>query len=185
MATKTVGLQQRIAMVRAFNRFYTKHIGLLEEELLDSAFSLTEVRVLWELAHRKNLDASTLGKELGIDAGYISRILRQFAARGFIERKQSRADGRRYVLALTRRGLAAFAPLNARSREQVRAMLDELTKTEQRRLLSSMSAIERILGERTRRQPSQGEPAGERSASRRLTARQRVDRTSRKRGESY
>jgi DNA-binding MarR family transcriptional regulator len=151
VATKTAGLEQRIAAVRAFNRFYTRHIGLLEEGLLNSAFSLTEVRVLWELAHRKNLDASTLAKELGIDAGYLSRILRQFAARGFLERKQSHADGRRYMLALTRRGLAAFAPLNARSRDQVQAMLDELTKAEQRRLLSSMSAIERILGERTKR----------------------------------
>jgi DNA-binding MarR family transcriptional regulator len=87
-------LDQRIAAIRYFNRFYTKRIGVLEEGLLKSTFSLTEVRVLYELAHRDNLAASMLRKELGLDAGYLSRILQDFQKRGLIAKSQSKSDGR-------------------------------------------------------------------------------------------
>jgi len=139
-------MEQRIVAVRRFNRFYTKQIGLLDEGLLNSTFSLTEVRVMWELAHRANLTASDLGKELGVDIGYLSRILRRFIESGFIKRQPASTDRRKLILALTRQGAEAFAPLNTRSRDQVQAMLEGLSKSEQRRLLAAMATIERLLG---------------------------------------
>src|SRR5512144_2341139 len=118
--------EQRIAAVRRFNRFYTKTIGLLQQGYLSSPFSLTEVRVLYELAHQERVTAAGLGRELGVDAGYLSRLLHGFAKRGLIERTPSRTDGRQRVLSLTRRGEEAFAPLHARSREQIGAILSRL-----------------------------------------------------------
>ena len=110
---------QQIEAVRHFNRFYTRQIGLLHEGLLDSAFSLTEARLLYELAHRHNGTAKQLAEELGLDEGYLSRILRAFKERGLIQRERSQSDGRQVLLRLTERGQKTFAPLNARSREQM------------------------------------------------------------------
>src|SRR6266702_2910421 len=114
-----IHFDQRVEAVRRFNRFYTKQIGVLHEGLLRSPFSLTEARVLYELAHREKPTATELGKELGLDAGYLSRILRGFERRHLVERTASKADGRQSHLALTKRGRAAFAPLQARSHADI------------------------------------------------------------------
>ncbi|MGH7528509.1 MAG: bifunctional helix-turn-helix transcriptional regulator/GNAT family N-acetyltransferase [Gemmatimonadales bacterium] len=136
----------RIAAVRRFNRFYTRQIGVLNEGLLHSPFSLTEVRVLYELAHREQPTAAELGKALGLDTGYLSRILRGFKKGRLVSRASSSADRRRSLLALTDAGRKAFAALDARSGDEVAAMLGSLTDGEQNRLLESMRAIERLLG---------------------------------------
>jgi len=139
-------LDQQVEAVRRFNRFYTKRIGVLHEGLLGSALSLTEVRVLYELAHREQPTAAALAKELELDAGYLSRILRGFKKRGLIAKTPSRNDARQSLLSLTARGREAFAPLNQRSHDEVAAMLGELTAGEQRRLIEGMSTIETLLG---------------------------------------
>ena len=136
----------RVAHVRRFNRFYTRRIGLLEDGYLKSPFSLSEVRVLYELAHRARPTASELGRDLGLDAGYLSRILRGFQRRGLLKRVPSEDDARQNHLSLTQRGQAAFAPLNTRSHEDIGAMLGALHATEQARLVQAMHAIEGILG---------------------------------------
>ncbi len=137
---------QRVAAVRRFNRFYTRQIGLLQESYLKSQFSLSQVRVLYELAHRERPTATELGRELGLDPGYLSRILRLFEKRGFLKRTPSEADGRQSHLFLTARGQAAFAPLNTRSREEIGSMLRALRARDQIRLVESMHAIEGVLG---------------------------------------
>jgi DNA-binding MarR family transcriptional regulator/GNAT superfamily N-acetyltransferase len=139
---------RRIAAVRRFNRFYTRQIGLLQDGYLDSPFSLTEVRVLYELAHRDATSASELSRELGIDAGYLSRILRGFERIGLIHREASDSDARRSILRLTEQGREAFAPLDARSQEDIGAMLGGLSDPEQARLVEAMELIERLLGPR-------------------------------------
>jgi len=138
-------LAQRIEAVRRFNRFYTKEIGVLHEGLLQSPFSLAEARVLYELAHRESSTAVELATELGLDAGYLSRILRGFERRGLLAKTRSTADGRRSFLALTKRGRAAFAPLDAGSRAEIGAILGRLSAADQTRLVETMSAIERLL----------------------------------------
>ena len=143
-----VHAQQRVDAVRGFNRFYTKQIGVLREGLLGSPYSLTEVRVLYELAHRSQPTAAELGRELGLDAGYLSRILRNFERRGLVAKARSRADGRQSLLSLTARGRKAFAPLNARSHDEVAAMLARLSVTEQSRLIEAMRTIHALLGSR-------------------------------------
>ena len=138
-------LARRVAAVREFNRFYTSRIGVLDEGYLSSRFSLTEVRVLYELAHRGSATASELGRDLGIDAGYLSRILRGFARRGVLARTAARDDARKSILRLTPRGKAALAPLEARARDQIGVMLEKIPAAEQERLVASMRAIERGL----------------------------------------
>src|SRR5262245_50099624 len=109
---------QRIEAVRRFNRFYTRKIGVLEEGLLKSPFSLTEVRVLYELAHREKPTAAELARDLGLDGGYLSRILRGFEGRGLIGKEPSEADGRQSLLWLTEQGREAFTPLEARAHDE-------------------------------------------------------------------
>ena len=138
-------LAQRVAAVREFNRFYTRRIGVLDESYLSSRFSVTEVRVLYELAHRGSTTASELGRDLGIDRGYLSRILRGFARRGVLARTAAPDDARKSILRLTARGKATVAPLEARARDQIGAMLDDVPVTEQDRLVASMLTIERGL----------------------------------------
>ena len=135
----------RIAQVREFNRFYTRRIGVLEEGLLQSPWSLTEVRVLYELAHRNGLTARDLAQDLGLDHGYLSRILQRFARDGLVRRERGADDGRERVLALTAEGRRAFAPLDRRSQKEVGAMLSPLTDAQQVRLVGAMRAIEGIL----------------------------------------
>jgi DNA-binding MarR family transcriptional regulator/GNAT superfamily N-acetyltransferase len=134
-----------IAAVRAFNRFYTRRLGVLEQQLLDSPFSLTEARVLYELAHRDNLSAKTIGSELGLDAGYLSRIVQNFQDKGLITRKASAADRRQYDLGLTAKGRQAFGRLNRSSHDDVAAMLSALPPGSGERLVQAMATIERLL----------------------------------------
>ena len=136
----------RIEAVRRFNRFYTRRIGVLREGLLDSRYTLTEARVLYELAHREQTTPTELAAELSLDPGYLSRILRAFRKRGWLETSSSKIDGRTRVLRLTRRGRQAFARLEARSRSEVKAMLAGRTDAEQRRLNRAMQTIESLLG---------------------------------------
>jgi len=132
--------------VRRFNRFYTRQIGLLEESYLRSAFSLTEVRVLYELAHRDGWTAAELARALGLDTGYLSRILKTFEARGFLLRAPSETDGRQAVLALTEDGRAALAPLDRASHADIGAMLARLPEPRRAELVRAMATIERLLG---------------------------------------
>ena len=142
---RTSALYHRIASVRRFNRFYTQTIGVLEEGLLGSPFSLTEARVLYELAHRDRPTASELARELRLDPGYLSRILRGFRRQGLIERDRAATDGRRSHLSLTAAGEEAFAPLDGRSHDEIAAMLTPLAERTQRRLIAAMRSIEELL----------------------------------------
>ena len=136
---------RRIDAVRQFNRFYTQKIGVLHAGLLSSPFSLTEVRVLYELAHREKPVASELGKNLGLDPGYLSRILRSFKAKGFIDSKPSDKDGRQSILRLTEKGKATFAPLNERARDEIGVLLNALNESDQIRLVKAMESIKELL----------------------------------------
>jgi len=138
-------LNRRIEAVRSFNRFYTKQIGVLREGLLESRFSLTEVRVLYELAQRDRCTATELASELNLDAGYLSRILRSFEERGLISRMPSGTDGRRSHLCLTNKGKKEFSPLNARANDEIAMLLGKLTSAEQNHLMAAMQTIERLL----------------------------------------
>jgi len=138
-----------VATVRSFNRFYTRQIGVLQEGLLRSPFSLTEVRVLYELAHRDGLTAASLCAELGIDPGYLSRTLRAFEKRRLIARKPSKSDGRESLLMLTARGHQVFAPLEDRSNRQVAGTLQRLSRNQRKELLVAMRAIKGLLGTET------------------------------------
>ena len=140
--------EDRIAAVRRFTRFYTGRIGVLREGLHDSPFSLTQSRVLYELANRDAPTAAELARDLGLDAGYLSRILRAFRQRGLIVRTPSDKDGRQTHLALTPAGRQAFAPLDRGSNDEVAAMLARLADGGQARLTAAMRTIEQLLGER-------------------------------------
>lgn len=139
-------LPAQIEAIRRFNRFYTRQIGVLEEGLLQSPYSLTEARVIYELAHQEQTTAAELANELKLDAGYLSRMLRDFDKRGLIDKQPSEKDGRQTVLRLSAAGQAAFALLNSRSRNQIEAMLSGLSPTDQTRLTDSMTTIEKLLG---------------------------------------
>jgi DNA-binding MarR family transcriptional regulator/GNAT superfamily N-acetyltransferase len=136
-----------VAAVRAFNRFYTRRIGVLGDHLLHSPFSLAEMRVLYELAHRPALTATDLGADLGLDAGYLSRILRRFEARQLLQRTPAPDDRRSSVLKLTARGRRAFAPLDRRAKAEVASLLDSLPPTAQRRVIDAMTTIEATLSD--------------------------------------
>lgn len=139
-------LQDRVAAVRGFNRFYTQKIGVLGEGLLASPFSLTEARVLFELAQRDSATAAGLCRDLGLDAGYLSRIVRRFENDKLLVRTPSAADGRQSLLALTASGREAFAELDRRSRDEIAALLEPLPAGRQARLVAAMAGIERLLG---------------------------------------
>jgi DNA-binding MarR family transcriptional regulator/GNAT superfamily N-acetyltransferase len=141
--------------VRAFNRFYTRRIGVLSERLLDSPFSLAEMRVLYELAHRERPTATDLARDLGLDAGYLSRILRRFEARRYVTRTPSPDDRRHSWLHLTAKGRGAFAPYEKRTSEAVGAMVGHLGDADQRHLVAAMGTITRLLD---RDQPRRAAP---------------------------
>jgi DNA-binding MarR family transcriptional regulator/GNAT superfamily N-acetyltransferase len=135
----------RIDAVRAFNRLYTQRIGVLADGYLESPFSLAEARVLYELAHRQQPTAAALARDLGLDTGYLSRILRRFERAGLIARQRSATDGRQRLLSLTAEGRAAFAPLDEASRRQTAALLATLSGAEQQRLVSALDVASRLL----------------------------------------
>ena len=139
--------KSRIESIRRFNRFYTRRIGVLREGLLDSRYTLTEARVLYELAQRGQTTPTELAAELSLDPGYLSRILRAFGKRGWLDSSTAAGDGRKRVLRLTPRGRRAFAPLEAKSRTEVAGMLEGRTDAEQRKLNAAMRTIESLLGD--------------------------------------
>jgi DNA-binding MarR family transcriptional regulator/GNAT superfamily N-acetyltransferase len=139
-------LGARVEAVRQFNRFYTQKIGVLHEKLLRSPFSLAEARVIYELAHQESSTATALGTALGLDAGYLSRMLRDFKRRGLIRKQPSKTDGRQSILSLTEKGGETFATLNARSQYEIEAMLNRLPAAEQIRLVEEMNSIQRMFG---------------------------------------
>jgi DNA-binding MarR family transcriptional regulator/N-acetylglutamate synthase-like GNAT family acetyltransferase len=139
--------RQSVAAVRRFNRFYTRRIGVLQGGLLSSPYSLTEVRVMYELAHRSKPTASELGSELGLDAGYLSRILRRFRKEGLIASVASGDDARRTHLWLTGKGRKTFEPLEQGTNREVAAMLGALPPAGRERLVAAMGTLESLLGE--------------------------------------
>jgi DNA-binding MarR family transcriptional regulator/GNAT superfamily N-acetyltransferase len=143
-----------IATIRRFNRFYTRHLGTLNEHLLESPHSLAEARVLYELAHRSQPTASEIAAELGMDMSYLSRILAGFASARLIRRQPSPSDRRQSTISLTAAGQKRFDTLNARSSDQVRNVLAPLSLEQQSNLVRSMITIESLLGE----QPSDASP---------------------------
>jgi DNA-binding MarR family transcriptional regulator/GNAT superfamily N-acetyltransferase len=135
-----------VEAVRRFSRFYTKQIGLLHEKILRSPFSLAEARVIYELAHHEKATATELSNELCLDAGYLSRILRDFNKRGLVDKGRCEEDGRKNFLQLSENGQAAFAGINARSRREIEATLNNLMPADQARLVQAMQTIEELLG---------------------------------------
>ena len=135
----------RVDAVRRFNRFYTRHIGVLQAGLLESRFSLTEVRVLYEIAHGEKPRAGAIAAELGLDRGYLSRILERFRRQGLLVRQRSPTDARQSLLSLTARGRCEFEVLDRRASAEVRAMLARLPAAEQAGLLEAMTTIQGLL----------------------------------------
>lgn len=138
--------QDQIDCMRAFNRFYTRQIGLLEEVLLKSPFSLTEARVLFDLAQRDGQSAAELGRELGLDAGYLSRMLKKFEERGLVSREAQADDARQSAIALTEAGRDAFAGLDRASNSEIGALLERLPPDRRETLVAAMTTIMRVLG---------------------------------------
>src|SRR5262245_54788028 len=145
--TPASGFEQRIGAVRRFNRLYTRRIGVLQDGFLQSPYSLAEARVLYELAHRERPTATELAADLGLDHGYLSRILRGFNERGFITKTPSPHDRRQILLSLTVKGRMAFAPLDQRSQNEIAAMIGKLSAADQGRVVAAMGTIESVLGE--------------------------------------
>ena len=137
--------ERQIAAVRRFNRYYTRQIGVLRKTFLDSPYSLGEARVLYEIAINHSPTASEIARSLDLDAGYLSRVLRNFERRGLIRKRASPKDGRQSHLTLTPRGRKSFMPLDARSQRDTAAMLGKLAPAEQARLIAAMTAIETLL----------------------------------------
>ncbi|HTV97933.1 MAG TPA: helix-turn-helix domain-containing GNAT family N-acetyltransferase [Steroidobacteraceae bacterium] len=155
-------LHTEIAAVRRFNRFYTRRIALLDERLLDSPFNLTQARVLFELGTQRHLSAGKLVRSLGLDPGYLSRILQDFEERRLITRRRAAEDARRAQLALTAHGRRAFTRIDEKSRRSVGELLAPLAPLERSRLLGAMRAIESRLSDEPREHcaETRGHPAG-------------------------
>src|SRR5215471_7387169 len=123
MATASFRLRQKVDSLRRFNRFYTRQIGVLQEGVYHSPYSLMQVRVMYELAHRSQPTATELCRDLGLDAGYLSRILRRFEKRGLLARTPSANDGRQSLLFLTAKGKRVFSPLDARANREIGSLV--------------------------------------------------------------
>ena len=146
--------QERIAAVRRFNRFYTRQLGVLRKNYLDSPYSLGEARLLYEIAQRRSPTATEIVRALDLDAGYLSRVLQNFEKRGLIQRKVSACDTRQSHVALSAAGRKAFAPLDRRSQREAGATLEKLKPADQTRLVEAMNTIETLLGAQADAKPS-------------------------------
>ena len=138
-----------IAAVRSFNRFYTRQLGMLRNNLLDSSLSLAEARVLYELAHHPHTTAAVIGAELGLDAGYLSRILRRFEANGMLKRKPSAEDARQSILELTAAGKRGFAAVDRSADRQISELLHAMSPERQARLLDGVRSVQAALEPQT------------------------------------
>jgi DNA-binding MarR family transcriptional regulator/GNAT superfamily N-acetyltransferase len=145
-ARKDPAFDQRISAVRQFSRFYTREIGLLQAGWRDAPYSLTQARILYELARRDRCTASDIAAELGLDHGYLSRILTSFEKDKLISRERSKEDGRQIVLSITAKGRKAFAPHDERSQRDAGALLEKLSPEDQERMVNAMSTIEALVG---------------------------------------
>lgn len=137
--------EDEVAAIRSFNRFYTRKIGVIEPRLLDSPWSLQEARLIYEIAQRGTCTATDLVRELGLDAGYVSRTLQGLQRRQIVSRRPSKDDGRVSEIALTAKGKAAFAELDKRSRGDAAALLGKLEDSRRAALIHAMATIERTL----------------------------------------
>jgi DNA-binding MarR family transcriptional regulator/GNAT superfamily N-acetyltransferase len=146
-ATSTGDLEQRVGAVRRFNRIYTKRIGVLQDGFLQTPFSLAEARVLYELSRREKATATEIAAELGLDHGYLSRILRGFGERALVVKTAAPNDRRQSLLSLTVKGRMAFAPLDQGSQNQVADMIGKLSAADQERVVAAMHTIESLLAE--------------------------------------
>ena len=144
------GVEDPISALRAFNRFYTKQLGLLGRGFLGTPYSLTEARIVWEIAQRGEAEVAEIRRELELDAGYVSRILARFEKAGLVIRERSESDRRRQVVRLTGSGRAVFRTFNQRSSSELGRLLDGHTDAEQRRLLDAMGDVRAILGDPAR-----------------------------------
>ncbi|WP_238457948.1 bifunctional helix-turn-helix transcriptional regulator/GNAT family N-acetyltransferase [Alkalihalobacterium alkalinitrilicum] len=140
-----ISKEERINAVRHFNRFMTKQIGALRESLLHSPYSLTESRIIFEIANNNNLTASNLIHDLGLDAGYVSRILARFEEKGIIQKERSTRDARQLILKLTLEGVKAFSQLNERSNNEIAELIGELSESEQQQLINALKTVEGLL----------------------------------------
>jgi DNA-binding MarR family transcriptional regulator/GNAT superfamily N-acetyltransferase len=137
---------QTIDRVRRFNRLYTRQLGLLDQGLLGSKFTLTESRVLYEIAHRDAPTATQIARELGLDLGYLSRLLKNFERRRFIKRIRSQTDARQSRLQLTKQGQAAFDGLDRAAHDQIAVMIDPMTQNQRRELVTALQSVQHLLG---------------------------------------
>lgn len=144
-ATPDPDFEQRIGAVRRFSQFYTRRIGLLQDGLLETPYSLTQGRVLYELAHRSDCTATDVVAALGLDHGYLSRILRSFEQQGLVVKRRGKEDGRQWLLSLTAKGRKVFAALDHRSQNDVGEMLRDLSEAEQARVVVAMDTIETLI----------------------------------------
>jgi DNA-binding MarR family transcriptional regulator/GNAT superfamily N-acetyltransferase len=146
-AMRQPDLEPDVAAVRAFNRFYTRKLGVLDQQLLKSPFSLSEARVLYEIAQRQDISAKEIGAGLGLDAGYLSRIVQNFDEAGLISREPLPTDRRQYRLALTAQGRQAYEKLERSTNDHIAAMLEGLPPGGKARLVDSITDIQRLLGD--------------------------------------
>jgi DNA-binding MarR family transcriptional regulator len=137
--------QEIIDKIRSFNRFYTNIIGLLDQHFLDSSFSLTEGRVLYEICNTEDCSAKRIRKHIVIDEGYLSRILDGFTQRGLIKKKPAPHDGRLRIIVPTEKGKKEFASLNANSNRMILQIVEKLTEQESTELVGMMERIEKLL----------------------------------------
>ncbi|MFB4309043.1 GNAT family N-acetyltransferase [Actinomadura sp. GTD37] len=142
--------EEDVGTVRAFNRFYTGVMGVLGEGLVRSPYSLTEARVIFELAQREDTEVLVLRRALDLDPGYLSRMLARFETDGLVARERAAGDARRQIVRLTPRGREVFAMLDERTVAEIRGLLGGLAADERRRLLAAMRTVHGVLGDRPR-----------------------------------
>jgi len=141
----TIATIHSVAAIRRFNRFYTQKIGVLEENVYDRPLSLSEARVLYEIANRKEVTASQLAADLALDPGYLSRILSRFEKRRLLRRTMHSADRRKNLLLLTEKGAKEFARIDKKSHDEIAAMIDGVSPADRQRIVTSMQTIESLL----------------------------------------